>query len=209
MIRRVLTGAMLVVCPTMKESIAPHARMVKQPKEKKDDRSRLLAAAAISAALPSAQVVAQITKLGKEGCIQVATEISKHSGNTAYLEEVLLAQAISLNVFSGDCLIKAGSFIQSGKAALAPELATALAKLGLKAQDQSRKTILALNEIRNPKKPTQFIKNYLNQQLEAGKNAPLDIGSESQTSRTYQEVEAVAEKHRPNNRRRESDRLSQ
>lgn len=195
----------LVLSLTMKESFAPTP--VKEPKKKNEDRSRLLAAAAIEAALPSAQVIAQITKLGKEECLEVARQISKRSGDTAYLEEVLLAQAVALNVFCSNCLIKAGTFIQSGQAVHASELTTALAKLGLKAQDQSRKTILALNEIRNPKKPTQFIKNYVNQQLnqlqveqeelkqqlEAGKNAPVDIGSESEASRAYQEVEALGE----------------
>ena len=185
-----------------------------KPKQKNEDRSRLLAGAAISSgALPSAQVVAQIAKLGKEECIGIIGEISKQSGNTAYLEEVLLAQAVALNVFSSDCLIKAGNFLQSGQATQFPEFTNTLAKLGLKAQDQSRKTILALNEIRNPKKPTQFIKNYVNQQLnqlqveqqelkqqlEAGKNAPVDIRVESEAGRTYQEVEAVGKQHGTSN----------
>jgi hypothetical protein len=128
-----------------------------KPKQKNEDRSRLIAGAAISSgALPSAQVVAQIAKLGKEECIGIIGEISKQSGNTAYLEEVLLAQAVALNVFSSDCLIKAGNFLQSGQATQFSEFTNTLAKLGLKAQDQSRKTILALNEIRNPKKPTSL-----------------------------------------------------
>jgi hypothetical protein len=183
-------------------------------KQKNEDRSRLLAAAAISAAMPSAQVVAQISKLGKEECISITAEISKRSGDTSYLEEVLLSQCIALNLFASNCMLKAGSFLESGRVVQFPELTTALAKLGLKAQDQSRKTILALHELRNPKKPTQFIKTYVDKQLNTLKaeipqpnqhqlqedtRAPMDIGSQSEAIPSYQEVEAVGKQHGTSN----------
>jgi hypothetical protein len=130
-----------------------------------------------------------------------------------YLEEMLLSQAIALNVFGADCLMKAGGFIQEGMIAKFPELTETLAQLGLKSQDQSRKAIMALHELRNPKKPSQFIKTYVNQQLnqlqveqeqlknqlESATNAQVDIGSQSEAGRAYQEVEALGEVHGTSN----------
>jgi len=164
--------------------------------------------------MPSAQLIAQSASLDKGKSPEVAGEISERlaeirSGDTTYLEEMLLSQAIALNAFGADLLMKAGGFVQEGMVLKFPELTQTLAQLGLKAQDQSRKTILALNELRNPKKPTQFIKNYVNQQLnqlqveqqelkqqlEATANAPVDIGSTTQASRTDQEMETVGIQH--------------
>ena len=173
-----------------------------------------IGSAAISPSMPSAQLIAQTGKLDKNKSPEIAGEISEclaeiRSGDTTYLEETLLSQAIALNAFSADCLMKASGFLQDGMVVKFPELTQTLAQLGLKAQDQSRKAILALNELRNPKKPSQFIKNYvhqqlnqvqleqqeLKQQLEAATNAPLDIGSTTEAGRTYQKVETVGEQH--------------
>lgn len=173
-----------------------------------------IGSAAISPLMPSAQLIAQTGKLDKNKSPEIAREISEclaeiRSGDMAYLEEMLLSQAIALNAFSADCLIKAGGFIQDGMVAKFPELTQTLAQLGLKAQDQSRKTVLALNELRNPKKPSQFIKTYVNQQLnqvqleqqelkqqlEAATNAQVDIGSATEAGRTDQEVEALGMQH--------------
>jgi len=174
-----------------------------------------LANAVLSPTLPSAQLIADSAKLPKKEAPKIADEISElaqqiRSGDNSHLEEMLLAQAASLNTFSADCLMKAAGFIQEGLIAKFPELTQSLAQLGLKAQDQSRKTILALNELRNPKKPTQFIKNYVNQQLnqlqveqqelkqqlEATTNAPVDIGSTTEASRTDQQMETLGIQYR-------------
>jgi len=168
--------------------------------------------------MPSAQLIAQTGKLDKNKSPEIAGEISERlaeirSGDTRYLEEMLLSQAISLNTFAADLLLKSGGFIQEGLAVKFPELTQTLAQLALRAQDQSRKTILALHEVRNPKKPTAFIKNYIGQQLnqlqveqqelkeqlEAATNAPVDIGSQSEAGRAYQELETLGEQHRTSN----------
>jgi hypothetical protein len=180
-----------------------------------------IGAAAASPMMPNAQLLATVGGLDKKKSPEIAEEILNQAleirnGNTAYLEEILLSQVIALNAFGSDLLMKASGFANDGACVKFPELFQSLAQLGLKAQDQSRKAILALNELKNPKKPSQFIKNYvhqqlnqlqveqqeLKQQLEAATNAPVDIGSESEASGTYQEVEAVGVEHRPTNRRR-------
>jgi hypothetical protein len=187
-----------------------------------------VASAVIWPSMPSAQLIAESAKLDKGKSPEIAEEIAERlaeirAGNTEYLEEMLLSQAISLNAFGADLLMKASGFIQEGVALKFPEFTQTLVQMGMKAQDSSRKAIMALHELRNPKKPTQFIKNYINQQLnqlqveqeqlkqqlEATTNAPLDIGSQGETGRAYQEVEAVGEQHGTSNRRRESDRISE
>lgn len=175
-------------------------------------------AAAVSASMPSAQLIAQSASLDRGKSSEVASEIAERlaeirSGDTTYLEEMLLSQAIALNAFGADLLMKAGGFIEQGMVVKFPELTQTLAQLGLKAQGESRKAIMALHELRNPKKPAQFIKNYVNQQLnqlqveqqelkqqlEATTNAPVDIGSQSEAIPSYQAVEAVGEQHRTSN----------
>ena len=164
--------------------------------------------------MPSAQLIAQSARLDKEKSSEIAGEIAERlaeirAGDTAYIEEMLLSQAIALNAFGADLLMKSSGFIQEGLVVKFPQLTESLAQLGLKAQDQSRKTILALNELRNPKKPSQFIKTYvgqqlnqlqveqqeLKQQLEAATNAPVDIGSQSEAGRSCQEMETVGIQH--------------
>lgn len=191
--------------------------------DKKPGKTKSVGAAAIHASMPGAQLIAQSASLDKQKSSEIAGEISAHlaeirSGDTTYLEEMLLSQAIALNAFSADCLMKASGVIKDGMVAKFPELTQTLAQLGLKAQDQSRKAILALNELRNPKKPSQFIKNYvhqqlnqvqleqqeLKQQLEAATNAQVDIGSPTEAGRANPAVEAVGVQHRTNNGRRES-----
>jgi hypothetical protein len=186
------------------------------PKKKKQGFS--IGSAAISPSMPSAQLIAQSGSLDKSKSPDLSEEISERltqirAGDTTYLEEMLLSQAIALNAFGADLLMKAGGFIQEGMVVKFPELTQSLAQLGLKAQDQSRKTILALHELRNPKKPSQFIKNYvhqqlnqvqleqqeLKQQLEAATNAQVDIGSETEAGRANPAVETLGIQHGTSN----------
>ena len=190
-------------------------------------KSNSVGAAAVSASMPNAQLLAQCASLDKGKSPEIVGEISQRlaeirSGDMTYLEEMLLSQAIALNGFGADCLMKAGGFIQEGMIAKFPELTETLAQLGLKSQDQSRKAIMALHELRNPKKPSQFIKTYVNQQLnqlqveqeqlknqlESATNAQVDIGSETAPVGINQQVEALGEVHGTSNRVRESDRIS-
>ena len=100
-----------------------------------------------------------------------------------------------------------------------PNYPEKLLKLALKAQAQSRQTVETLAELKNPKKPAQFIKSYVNQQLNQLKlgteaeieelqqlgesnNAPLDIGSEKDTGSENPTMETVAEFNGTKNSRR-------
>ena len=131
------------------------------------------------------------------------------NGNSEYLEEVLLTQVITLNTaFNG--FLKQGEAIMLEPSVMTafPHLPESLMKLALKCQDQSRQTIRTLAELKNPKKPTQFIKNYVDKQVNQLKvetsgeieqlkqigennNAQVDIRSQSQTSRAYSEMAAL------------------
>ena len=133
-------------------------------------------------------------------------------GDLSGLEELLVTQAHTLNSLSMQLLMK-GSMAVDNLAMLKslPNYPEKLLKLALKAQSQSRQTVQTLAELKNPKKPAQFIKSYVNQQLNQlkleaepeielqqlalgeSKNAPLEPPSKSQTSRTDKEVAALAE----------------
>jgi hypothetical protein len=192
----------------------------------KPGKTKSVGAAAVQASMPGAQLIAQSASLDKGEAPEISLAISEHlaeirSGDTTYLEEMLLSQAIALNAFGSDCLIKAGGFLKEGLAVKFPEFTQTVAQLGLKAQDQSRKAILALNELRNPKKPSQFIRSYVHQQLnqlqveqqelknqlEAATNAPVDIASQTEAGRTYQEVAALGTQHGSGNGGRKSSRI--
>ena len=88
------------------------------------------------------------------------------TGDCEDIEEMLLAQAHTL-----DCLFT--QLITKGIKALAipevisqmPDLPKSLLNLALKAQNQSIKTLKTINEIKNPKRSTTFVKNYVDKQL--------------------------------------------
>jgi hypothetical protein len=95
---------------------------------------------------------------------------------------------------------------------------------GLKAAEQSRRAIATLDSLRNPKRPTQFIKQYVDKQLnelrveqsppsatvdtgnqlEGSNNAPVDFTSAGTTATTDSSMETVAVEHRPAHRPRKS-----
>jgi hypothetical protein len=149
------------------------------------------------------------------------------NGDTSQLEQILQSQAITLNIAFNHWLIKANeasklSQIVSQK----PELIEMFARLALKCQDQSRKTVATLAELKNPKRSTTFIKNYvdkqLNQlnvdepsaqattgaaatlQLQENTRAPLDIGSERTPEAAHSKVATVELLNRTSNKGRKA-----
>jgi hypothetical protein len=87
------------------------------------------------------------------------------------------------------------------------DLRSRLLELALRCQEQSRRTITTLDNIRNPKKPNQFIKNYVDKQvnqlkveqeshtatrLEASPYAAMDTGSTATATRTDSDLATVA-----------------
>ncbi len=95
-------------------------------------------------------------------------------------------------------------------------------EVGLRAAEQSRRAIATLDSLRNPKRPTQFIKQYVDKQLnelrveqsapgatveadkqlEASTSAQMDFGGETQAAGADSGLEAVAVEHRPEHRPR-------
>lgn len=143
---------------------------------------------------------------------EIETQLQNlENGDISKLEELLYTQTTVLNVAFNQFLKKADS-VASNHTLLAqrPELLDCFAALALKCQDQSRKTVATLSEIRNPKKPTQFIRNYvdkqLNQlrldsdepqaQLEGGKDAPVDIRSQGAPAAADTAMEALGTQQR-------------
>lgn len=148
------------------------------------------------------------------------------NGSLIEAERILLSQAEVLQALFNRTLGLAALMMDN------PEKCDRYASLALRAQEQCRKTLLTLAELKNPKKPTQFIKNYVDKQLnqlkvdqsedvtenpsstqpktlsqqslEASPYAPLDTGSETTTEGTDSELETVEDINRPNNRRRKS-----
>ena len=140
------------------------------------------------------------------------SEIKKvEQGDLSGLEELLVTQTHVLNSLSMQLLIKGSRIIDNPSVLQAmPNYPEKLLKLALKAQSQSRQTVETLAELKNPKKPAQFIKSYVNQQLNQLKleteaegqelqqigestNAPLDIRSEKDTGSENPTMETVAE----------------
>ncbi|WP_146141075.1 hypothetical protein [Stenomitos frigidus] len=93
-------------------------------------------------------------------------------------------------------------------------LRSRLLELALRCQEQSRRTITTLDNIRNPKKPSQFIKNYVDKQvnqlkveqeshaatsLEASPYATMDTGSTTTAARTDSDLATVAVVNRSSN----------
>ena len=130
------------------------------------------------------------------------------AGNCEDIEELLLTQANTLNCLFTQLTIKGVSALASPAIIIKnPNLPESLLNLALKAQNQSRRTLQTISEIKNPKRSTTFVKNYIDKQLnqlsvteqeseqplELGEatNAPLDINSQTAATRANKEAEAV------------------
>ena len=178
-------------------------RKIKLPLNSKLTDSNTLSALTMGSFLNNDSAVPQLKSELKE-----QLEALK-SGNYECLEEMLLNQAITLNSAFNKLLVQGNSTLANSSVMKTfPHLPESLIKLALKCQNQSKQTISALVDIKNPKKPTQFIKNYVDKQVNQLKvetegsieelkqvgeatNAQVDIPSQSQASRVDKEVEAL------------------
>jgi len=75
-----------------------------------------------------------------------------------------------------------------------PEKADTL-HLALRAQNECRRSIATLNELRNPKKTVFIKKQQNNLVVDGGKNATMDGGIEAAAIGANQDLEAVAALH--------------
>lgn len=176
--------------------------------------------------LAQAQVMARIGKVQGEAGSHTAiacgvTERVQNlkTGDWQEMEMILHSQIAMLNTLAAHFMNKAlGGYDAPEVLKTLPQLPSELATLSLKCQQEMRKCIALLHEIKNPKKPSQFIKTYVNQQLnqlqteqqelkqrlEASTNAPVDIRSARTPETIDTAVEAVGEIHGAHNLNRES-----
>ena len=162
----------------------------------------------------SAQAIASIFNLKEDQQLrqlnlELEARIDKlKAGNCEDIEELLLTQASTLNCLFTQLTIKGFSVLASPAIMISnPNLPESLLNLALKAQNQSRRTLQAISEIKNPKRSTTFVKNYIDKQLnqlsvteqeseqplELGEatNAPLDINSLPAATRANKETKTL------------------
>ncbi|MFN9861286.1 MAG: hypothetical protein ACK556_24925 [Pseudanabaena sp.] len=134
--------------------------------------------------------------------VDIATNIQYEKVDDKQIERMLIKQAVCLDVMF---IATADSAMEDGN----PEKIMAAAKL----QEASRKTLLALHEIRNPKKSATFVKqlveNQFNQLVTDTNNQPVQLGesyaetvdfrTEAETVTVKSPVATVAAKHRRKN----------
>ncbi|MHC5825815.1 MAG: hypothetical protein ACYT04_60695, partial [Nostoc sp.] len=129
------------------------------------------------------------------------------SGDWADIEFILHSQIAMLNTLAANFMNKAIAGYEAPEVLrVFPQMPLEFASISLKCQAEMRKCIALLHEIKNPKKPTQFIKNYVNQQLnqmqveqaeikqrlEANNYAPVDFTSKGEAEAVNPGVETVA-----------------
>jgi hypothetical protein len=177
-----------------------------------------------------AQVMARAGKLPPEAenftaILEGVLERTKNtaSGDWSDIEFILHSQIAMLNVLGANFMNKAiGGYESPEVLRVFPQMPLEFANLSLKCQAEMRKCIALLHEIKNPKKPTQFIKNYVNQQLnqlqveqqelkqrlEANNHAPMDFTSKGEAEAVDTAVATVAAQRGPGDARGESDQRS-
>ncbi|WP_414590112.1 hypothetical protein [Scytonema sp. PCC 10023] len=136
-----------------------------------------------------------------------------NSGSEQELELILHGQIASLNVLACHFMKKALAAYDSTQVLDAlPQIPGELAALSLKCQVEMRRCLELLHDMKNPKKPTQFIKNYVNRQLnqlqveqeelrdqlEATKYATMDSRSQTEAIASDSALETVEECHGTN-----------
>ena len=171
----------------------------------------------------SAQAISSIFNLKEDRKLQqlnfeLELRVEKlKSGNCEDIEELLLTQAYTLDCLFTQLTIKGVKALSIPEiVSNMPNLPKSLLNLALKAQNQSRSTLQTINEIKNPKRTTTFVKNYVDKQLnqlsinnkepqqsvELGEssNAKMDFRSQAEAVRNTSKKEAVEIQHRTNNR---------
>lgn len=118
-------------------------------------------------------------------------------GDLSAVEELLLGQAIALDGYFHHYLQLAATVFNPAQD---PTYTERVTRMAFKAQDQSRKTLQTLIELKNPKRAATFIKNQQNvlrmeqkreQRLEASQHAQMDTGSEATTARADRHLATV------------------
>ncbi|MDZ7969699.1 MAG: hypothetical protein RM368_32950 [Nostoc sp. DedSLP03] len=145
---------------------------------------------------------------------------STKDGDWTEIEVILHSQIAMLNTLAANFMNKAiGGYESPEVLGTFPQLPLEFANLSLKCQAEMRKCAALLHEIKNPKKPATFIKNFVNKQLnqlqveqeeikqrlEANNHAPVDFTSKREAETIDTAVATVAVQHGASNARGQSD----
>lgn len=139
------------------------------------------------------------------------------SGDLSVVEEMLFSQASTLQAIANQFAALGSVSIGLNK----HETGIQQLHIALRAQDQSRKTLLALVEVKNPKRTTfvkanTAIRQQVNQmaispqsdplplELEPSPYAEMDTGSQGATAATHRDLAPVEVQHRTSNRGRKA-----
>lgn len=138
-------------------------------------------------------------------------------GDLSNLEELLYSQALVLDAtFHKFLAMAVAGTEQTALMSDRFELVAGLAGMALKAQEQSRRTLVALAELKNPKPSATFIKNYVDKALtvqgsqpllQEDKSEPVDIRSQREAEPADTRVETLGEVNGATNRGRKSRKL--
>jgi hypothetical protein len=134
--------------------------------------------------------------------------------DTNEIQVMLATQAITLQAVFNSQLMGMGNCSTQGGV-------NAFADRAMRAQEQCRKTLQTLAEVKNPRRPSQFIKTYVSKQLnqlrleqknsetfqpnpanellKESLNAAVDSGGTAAAAKTHPVLETVGEINRPEN----------
>ena len=145
---------------------------------------------------PNHNALLHLAQVEVEGAIPLAQRIDAitarvNSGDLSDLTAMLVEQALLLNYSSADLTTMASVMRKT-------EEKQTVFDMALKAQNACRKAILAINEIKNPRRSATFIKqqNNLISGGNAGGGEKMDTGAKSFASSANPRVAAVEVEHR-------------
>ncbi|MBD2364779.1 hypothetical protein H6G36_27025 [Anabaena minutissima FACHB-250] len=172
----------------------------------------------VMAKVGQCQLDASTIKAIADGVLEQAQKTK--DGDFTSLEVILHSQIAMLSTLSTHFMNKALAGYDAPEVMTAlPHIPYELAELSLKCQAEMRKCIALLHELKNPKKPSQFIKNYVHQQLnqlqveqeqikqrlEGGNDAPVDNGFKRTPTAADSAMETLGTQHRCKNPRRKGN----
>ena len=144
---------------------------------------------------PNHNALLHAAKVPESEAIAVAQKIAAitarvKAGDLSDLEAMLTEQAVLLNYVAADMTALASSASQM-------EIKKGALDMALRSQNACRKAILAINEMKNPKRSATFIKQQNNLISGGGTDggAKMDGRAKSLASSKNPAVEAVAVKH--------------
>ena len=162
---------------------------------------------------PQAQLLARVGNVQGDpesiaAILENLADRAQNGNEQQDLEMVLHSQISVLSTLASHLMIKSlGGYGSTEVMQSLPELPLQFATLSLRCQSEMRHCVQLLHDLKNPKKPSQFIKTYVNnqlnqlqteqqelrEQLEATKYAKVDTRSKAEAIADDPELETVGE----------------